>query len=120
MPAPSTAPLVVFTRVGGVAGLNDRVTIQANGRATVEHAYLSPGHPRLTVTLTASERRALVAELDRAGFTRLPARSKVPSYPDAFEYSITYRGHTVQRSDADGPGAPWRAIHRLTAILQAR
>lgn len=116
---PRPKPLVVFTRVGGVAGLNDRLTIRADGTATVEHGFLFPRHPRVTVRLTGSERRALVADLERARFTRLAPRSATPPYPDAFQYTITYRGHTVRRSDADRPGALWAVIRRLTAILRA-
>ena len=120
VPPEKPATVVVFTRVGGVAGLNDRLTVLADGSATVEHGYLFPRHPRVSVVLTDSEHDALLGELDGVGFTGLAERSGTPPYPDAFEYTITYRGHTVRRSDADRLGALSPAIHRLTELLRAR
>jgi hypothetical protein len=120
-PAPEKpATLVLFTRVGGVAGLNDRVTVRADGSATVEHGFLFPRHPRVDVVLTDTDRRALLSDLDGAGFTRLAESSGTPPFPDAFEYTITYQGHTVRRSDADRLGGLAPAIHRLTGLLEAR
>ncbi|MFF0450526.1 hypothetical protein ACFYT4_29770 [Streptomyces sp. NPDC004609] len=104
--APSPAPgragvLVVVTVTGGIAGVNDRLTVREDGTYTTA----SPPGPDRSGRMTPAGLRALRRALDKAGFPRLPATATGPPVADGFHYRITHGGHTVVTDDVSQPPA---------------
>jgi hypothetical protein len=90
-PVPS-GPLVVMVRYGGIAGSNDRVSVDALGVATV----ISDRSPNSkTRTLPARDVATLRAALQRAEITTLERNYLDRQARDAYQFDVTYQGVTV-------------------------
>jgi len=91
-PAPSASPAAVieYRRTGGLAGIDDRITVSPEGLLEVRNrqgrrtsAQLSPGDLKELESLLS-------------GWQKLAAGvPHEPVTPDAFEYSITHDGVTI-------------------------
>ncbi|MFI6285457.1 hypothetical protein ACIBCM_11980 [Streptomyces sp. NPDC051018] len=99
----------MVTVTGGIAGVNDRLTVREDGTYTTA----SPPGPGRSGRMAPAGLRALRRALERAGFPRLPPTATGAPVPDGFLYRITHRGHTVVTDDASQPPA-LRAV--LTAL----
>ncbi len=90
-PVPS-GPLVVLVRYGGIAGSNDRVSVDALGVVTV----ISDRSPNAkTRTLPVGDLTALRAALQRAEITTLQRNYLDRQARDAYQFDVTYQGVTV-------------------------
>jgi hypothetical protein len=111
----STA-LVTIRRSGGIAGLDDRIDLDAQGNWT----HTAKGAQPRTGTLTA-------AQLDRlrtlAADPRLIQEAARPSAPagcaDGFNYQVIVKGVQVGYTDCGGAGLPVAATALFTFIAQA-
>jgi hypothetical protein len=113
--APETGDLVVYARTGGFASSPQRLTIAADGSATVE-AGVPPG--RTTFTLGHDDLAALRAELDRADFDAVDGDSPT-SCADCYVFRITYGGRTIGYDESqpvpDSVATVVAHLDRLTA-----
>jgi hypothetical protein len=121
IPAPSPAPvptgtLVEFGRQGGLAGLDDQVTVQADGTYQIIRkggtGTPTPGR------LSPDEVARLRAVLDAAHFGEIPAVNPGASaVADGFTYRVAYAGHEVLAQDGGVPPALAPVLDALSGIL---
>jgi hypothetical protein len=120
-PAPSTSPsaspagdvLVTFARQGGLAGLDDRLTVRADGSYTLARSGLSPRPGRLAPEDLARLRQVL----DAARLAHIPSPTGNPPVADGFTYRIRYGEREVLARDGDLPEELRPAIEVLNEIL---
>ncbi|TDB92731.1 protealysin inhibitor emfourin [Actinomadura sp. 7K534] len=97
--------LVTYERTGGIAGIRERVSVDAAGAASANGR---------NVTLEAGEMRGLRDALGRVVTTRSSAAGC--DVADHFTYTLTYRGHRTTRCEVP---CDWRtAVERLEALLE--
>jgi hypothetical protein len=85
------ATAVKYEVIGGDAFRDDEVTIQPDGRASIQTRAGTR-----SATLTAAERTALSREIEAAGLGDLDSAVTEPPIPDALSYRFSYRGHEVE------------------------
>ncbi|AEV86922.1 Polycystic kidney disease protein 1-like 3 [Actinoplanes sp. SE50] len=111
--APSTAVAdaaafpVVITRTGGIAGVDDRVSIDADGAATVTRRGQKARHVTVPPAMMTGLRRALAAPMPRGA-----AVPPAGACSDGFVYQITRPAGSVTVADCGKPADPG-----VTAIL---
>lgn len=111
--APS-APLVVLVRYGGLAGSNDRVSVDAVGVATV----ISDRSPNSRArTLAAGDLAALRTALQRAEITTLERNYLDRQARDAYQFDVTYQGVTVTADEGVIPEKLRPVIDQLTKLI---
>jgi hypothetical protein len=108
--AASATTLVSFTQSGGLAGINESVTVTTTGHVVVD------GHggdrSRRLRTTTLRHLRELLADArwDRAN----PGRSRCA---DCFEYLVRYHGHRARYDDSQAKQVP-RSVRAVVAEMQ--
>ena len=90
-PAASLSEAIKYEVIGGDAFRDDKVTIQPDGRASIQTRAGTR-----SATLTAAERTALSREIEAAGLGDLDSAVTEPPIPDALSYRFSYRGHEVE------------------------
>ena len=113
-PAPATTPLVVLLRYGGIAGTNDRVTVDALGVATVV-SDRSPSPS--TRTLSGGDLAALRTALQRAEITTLERNYLDRQARDAYQYDVTHQGVTVTADEAVIPAKLRPVVDQLVKLI---
>lgn len=109
-----SGPLVVLLRYGGIAGSNDRVSVDALGVATV----LSDRSPNAsTRTLSSGDLAALRTALQRAEITTLQRNYLDRQARDAFQYDVTYQGVTVTADEGVIPDKLRPVVDQLTKLI---
>jgi hypothetical protein len=112
VPAQASAlPLVDYHRSGGFAGVQDRLSVQPDGRVSRRTRS-----GECASTLSAQELGDLRAALDQAGFASLQSSPR-PSGNDFFHYTVTYQGRTVRTYDTVVPPSLKPALTRLNALV---
>ena len=112
-PAPA-GPLVVLLRYGGIAGSNDRVSVDALGVATV----ISDRSPNpSTRTLSSGDLAALRTALQRAEITTLERNYLDRQARDAYQYDLTYQGVTVTADEGVIPDKLRPVVDQLTKLI---
>ena len=107
--------LLEYQRTGGIAGLDDRLVVQADGKAK-----LTRRDEGSEFELTSSQISTLRQQLEESEFRSLKRIYKPETQGrDLFEYELTYRGHTVRASDGAIPEALRPVLDSLNAIVQA-
>lgn len=108
---------IEYVRTGGLAGVGERLTIGANGRATL----LTGGDagPPLRFNVPTQQADLVRRALGDAGFADLPTDERTIPEPDGFNYTIRYRGHLIHREQAGLDPRLGRAIRRLDVIVAA-
>jgi hypothetical protein len=102
-------------RTGGVAGLDDYLTIDANGNAALDRR---DKHYEFVVDGQTFEQ--LQKQLDQAGFSRLAAEYlPADTCCDLVEYTIAYQGHTVRTMDTAVPESLQPVLNSLNEIVTA-
>src|SRR6185436_6378521 len=84
--------------IGGEDFRDDKITVQSDGRASVQTRSGSR-----TATLTDRELAALARGVDEARLTRLESTVTDPPIPDALSYRFTYRGRQVETDTGELP-----------------
>ncbi len=113
---PETPTLFVdYQRTGGFAGLNDRVVIFDNGITLISSRTVSR-----EITLNRSELDQIAAVFNAAHFTSLEGNYTSPRRgADFLQYSITYRGKTVNTEDTAIPPDLEPVIGEMDSVLAA-
>ncbi len=111
--APS-GPLVVLLRYGGIAGSNDRVSVDALGVATV---ISDRSDNSTTRTLSPSNLAALRSALRRADITSLRRNYLDRQARDAYQYDVTYQGVTVTADEGVIPDKLRPVVDLLTKLI---
>ncbi len=112
-PAPGAlATPVLFSRTGGFAGFDDRVTIAADGSYTANRR----GQAQTTGRLAPARLAGLAAVLAASGLFEADHRFETPG-ADQFVYTITYGGHTVVAVDGAIPAPLQPVIDELAALI---
>jgi hypothetical protein len=109
---PGTSPsgvLVSFRRQGGLMGVDDQLTVQADGSYRVG--------PSKTGKLSDAELAELRRVLDQAQIPRLPAVNRTEGVADGNTYTVSYGGHTVVAEDGAVPASLEPVIAALSRIL---
>jgi hypothetical protein len=112
-PAAGESTLVTFHRTGGIAGVDDRVTVKADRHVTVRSRGSSAGHRRISVAAIRRLRHAL----KEARLGRPPPQGPPGGCADCFHYTISYGGHHVQLSEDRVPDRMRRAIDLLSRLI---
>ncbi|OAN44122.1 hypothetical protein A6A03_02950 [Chloroflexus islandicus] len=105
---------ILFERSGGLAGLDDRLTIDL----TTGTAQLQRRKEVLTTTLSAEQRSrlaTLIAALDLANLAATPASPH--QCCDFLSYRIQIDAITIQTTDADLPASLQPLVTELNAII---
>lgn len=112
-PAPS-GPLVVLVRYGGIAGSNDRVSVDALGVATV----ISDRSPNpSTRTLSAGDLAALRTALQRADIPTLERDYLDRQARDPYQFDVTHQGVTVTADEGVIPEKLRPVVDQLTKLI---
>jgi|GEM_PF-1201583 len=105
--------LLDYHRTGGIAGFDDYLIVFENGESVISTRQGSG-----TFNLNPDSLKKIKDLLDLANFTALNA-----SYPasssgaDYFNYTITYKGHTVTTEDTGVPESLLPAIRELNDVI---
>ena len=113
---PSSSPLVVLLRYGGVAGTNDRVSVDALGVATIVSDRLPAPSTR---TLSAADLAALRRVLERSEIATLQRNYLDRHATDAYQYNVTYQGITVTSDEAVVPSSLRPVVEMLAKLIAA-
>ena len=110
----AAGPLVVLLRYGGIAGSNDRVSVDALGVATV----ISDRSPNAsTRTLSAADLATLRTALQRAEIATLQRNYLDRQARDAYQYDVTYQGVTVTADEGVIPATLRPVVDQLTKLI---
>ena len=105
--------LLDYHRTGGIAGFDDYLIVFENGESVISTRQGSG-----IVVLNPDSLKKIKDLLDQAHFTALNA-----SYPasstgaDYFNYTITYKGHTVTTQDTGVPESLLPVIRELNDVI---
>ena len=114
-PATPSAALVAqikYEVIGGDDFRDDKITVQSDGRASVQTRSGSR-----TATLTGRELAALAHGVDEARLTKLESAVTDPPVPDALSYRFTYRGRQVETDTGELPDELRGLIQTFDALI---
>ena len=113
-PPGQARPLVVLVRYGGLAGTNDRVSVDPSGHATV----ISDRSPApATRVLTAGELATLRAALQRSEIATLQRNYLDPRAADAYQFDVIYQGVTVTADEGVLPASLRPVVDQLSRLI---
>jgi hypothetical protein len=116
LPVPNTADPTLFVdyqRSGGIAGINDRLVVFDNGAALVSSRTTSR-----EIQLNQSELEQISQVFAAAQFTALEGNyTSLRGGADFMQYSISYKGKTVNTEDTAIPPALEPVIEEMNRIL---
>jgi hypothetical protein len=110
---PALAAQIKYEVIGGDAFRDDKITVQADGHASVQTRSGSR-----TATLTDRELLALARGVDEAGLTKLESAVTDPPQPDAVSYRFTYRGRQVETDTGKLPGELHALIKTFDELIK--
>jgi hypothetical protein len=110
-PAPDV--LVTYGRQGGLAGLDDKLSVRPDGGYEVTHR----GGAVATGRLSPDEMAGLRTVLDGSRFTEIPAMNPATGVADGFTYRVGYQNREVVAQDGAVPAALQPVIGALDKIL---
>ena len=106
--------LVVLVRYGGVAGTNDRVSVDASRVATV----ISDRSPNpSTKTLSSTDLATLRTALERSEIATLQRNYLDHQAADAYQYDVTYQGVTVTADEGVLPPKLRPVVDQLVRLI---
>ena len=114
-PATPSAALVAqikYEVIGGDDFRDDKITVQSDGRASVQTRSGSR-----TATLTGRELAGLARGVDEARLTKLESAVTDPPVPDALSYRFTYRGRQVETDTGELPDELRGLIQTFDALI---
>ncbi|MGH9263779.1 MAG: hypothetical protein ACRD1D_03720 [Acidimicrobiales bacterium] len=115
-PAGGARPLVVLVRYGGLAGTNDRVSVDTAGHITM----ISDRSPTpATRVLAPQELASLRTALERSEIATLERNYLDPRAADAYQYDLTYQGVTVTADEGVLPPTLRPVVDQLTRLIPA-
>jgi hypothetical protein len=90
---------LTWSRVGGIAGFCDIVTLSANGQATVKTCSTNPPQTTGEITLPPEMQRQLSNWIDR--FETFTYEQSDPAVADAMTVTIVFVGRGTEQPDPD-------------------
>ncbi len=116
LPAPHSS--VTYNRTGGLAGFDDTLVIDDQGKATASRGLGSQRGTTTVVPLLPGEFSKLKTLLSQAHFDGLDCTyTTPPPYPDDYRYLVRYEGHTI-KVDGGATSTP-RRLETLIGLLDA-
>jgi len=113
-PAPTSAFLIEYSWMGGIAGITGQLKIDAIG-----HVTLTQRGTTSEFNLTTEELNQLQSSFRDANFATTPENSMPKQYvPEEFSYTVTYANRTVKTSDTAMPKSLQSIIGLLNAITK--
>ncbi len=113
---PTQPTPIDYQRSGGFIGVQDHLTIDLNG-----HATLTRRTGATEFDLSRSDLAAIQAAFQAAGYLSLPENPTLPAIAaDGFSYVITYQGHTVRTGDPAVPKQLEPVISILNHMIDSR
>ena len=104
-----SSSLIEYHRSGGFRGVDDRLTIDTDGKAT-----LTRNGTATDVTIEPSIVNRLRGIMQEIEFDKLEREYQPPGRgADVYEYSITYQGHTVRAKETALP----QVLHPIVELL---
>jgi hypothetical protein len=110
---PDASSEISFQREGGIAGINQAITIRADGSGLFEKRYVEDAHG-FQFQLDRDELLALNDLLRELDFDSVDA-GKSPACADCFTYTVSYAGETITADDVTASPE----LHRVIAALDA-
>ncbi|MEV0452460.1 hypothetical protein [Streptomyces sp. NPDC050600] len=107
-PAPQDV-LVEVAVTGGLAGVDNRLTVKYDGTYTTRTGT----KPSKSGRMTPAETAELRAALEDPAYAKVPASPTGSPIADGFQYSLTYAHRTVIAGDGERPPALDRAFKAL-------
>jgi hypothetical protein len=104
---------VKYEVIGGDAFRDDKITVQPDGRASVQ----TRSGDR-SATLTAAELSAVAQRIAEAGLPELDSAVTEPPMPDALSYRFTYRGREVTTDTGKLPDELRPLIGTFNALIE--
>lgn len=115
---PEARPSAIeYTKGGGFAPILERLHIGVDGRAKLTVGFPSDAETK-HFGVARKRLESIRSALAEAQFGQIPEAGP-PNCADCFAYAITYRGHTVNRSESDVPERLVPALRQLSAIVAA-
>ena len=108
-----SSSLIEYHRSGGFRGVDDRLAIDTDGKAT-----LTRNGATSSITIEASVMNSLRGIMQEIEFGKLEREYQPPGRgADMYEYSITYQGHTVRAKETALPQVLYPIVELLDRIL---
>jgi hypothetical protein len=101
VPVLTDGALVIYSRTGGVGGIDERLRIEPDGSATVMIG--EPMNTERSFELSATELDDVQALLDSADLEAMPTEAQPTGCADCFVYTVEYGGRSVTYDDATEP-----------------
>jgi hypothetical protein len=112
--APATATyLVEYARQGGLAGVDDRLSVRPNGAYEITRGGAAPRRG----SLPAPELAELSAVLRSANFADIPAVNSGGDIVDGYTHQVVYGQHAVLAEDGGVPDALRPVLGALDGII---
>jgi hypothetical protein len=111
---PAADFLVEYGRQGGIAGVDDRLTVLPDGAYEISRNSVQPRRG----TLPPAELAALRATLERTNFADIPAVNSGGGIVDGFTHYVVYGDHAVLAEDGAIPAALRPVISALDRVIQ--
>lgn len=113
-PANAADARIEYHRTGGIAGLDEHLSIDAQNNATLKRGTTQETFG-VDPQLAAQARQ----QLDQGNFTHLqPAYVPTNQCCDLMTYTITYKNHTIRTMDTAVPDDLWPALDTLNQIIE--
>lgn len=106
-------PLITYVRTGGIAGVDDTVTVSQDGAVQVSTRSATAQ----TSQLSSSELAELQALIAAADLPSLDKEYKQDGLSDAFEYRLTSGANTVRWTDGTAPAQLWPLQNMLDGLI---
>jgi hypothetical protein len=102
-PVETNGALVIYTRTGGVGGIDERLRIDPDGAATL--SYGEPTNSQNSFQLSEADLDRITTLLEAADLDSMPSQPEPTGCADCFVYTVEYGGRTVTYDDATPPAA---------------
>lgn len=113
-PATPTSSQIELHRTGGLAGVDDRLTISHQGHAQLVRTR--PSH-RSSLQLSPDELTELRRELEVLDSRRIAPARPDAGVADTFQYTLDYGSHTLHFDDTTVPEELAPAFDRLSTLI---
>lgn len=118
-PAPVSSTFISYNLSGGIAGIDENLTINTSGQAIITKNAGTRIFTPVTFVVDQNDMQSLSKQLEASNFTHLQS-TYFPNKGgnDLQTYTITYHGHTVKTMDTAVPSQLSQIITILNNIIQ--
>ena len=104
----------MLVRYGGIAGIHERVSVDAAGQATIATDRSPDTRIRI---LPSADLANLRTALERSEIATLDRNYLDPTAADAYQFDVTYQGVTVTSDEGVLPPKLRPVVEQLTKLL---